>query len=252
MLTSTTHKRSDASVIRLAGELNVSSYQQVRDAVVKVALDDARPVIVDVDDLEVQDGANWAVFTSARWCVQQWPEVPIVLVSSNPFVRKRLVDLTVARYVPVYDAVDAASEAIGGGTCRYRHRARERFGPHSSSVNAALIFVTEHLEAWSLRERIPVAGTVVTVFVENALSYTEAEFDVRLEGTDDQVVVGVSDSSPALALRRERPPGSCPAGLDVVSALCRSWGNTPTSSGKTVWARIGPDDSFGRITRRLN
>ncbi|WIM89252.1 STAS domain-containing protein [Candidatus Mycobacterium wuenschmannii] len=249
MFTSTVDAQSDAAVMRLSGILNARTYQEIRDSVVKVAVDEARAVIVDVNNLDVRDGESWAVFTSARWCVQQWPEVPIVLVSSDPAVRARLTALSVARYVPVYDTVAAAHEALGDGTCRYLHRAREWFEPSPCSVNTALLFVHEHLLAWSMRDRVPVASTVVTVFAENALAHTRAGFDIRLEGTDDEAIVAVSDSSHALAVRQERPPGSCPASLDIVSSLCRRWGNTPTTTGKTVWARIGPNDTFAGITR---
>ena len=131
------------------------------------------------------------------------------------------------------------------------HRAREQFGPHAHSVNAALMFVRDHLEAWSMRDKLAVASTVTTVFAENALSYTRSGFDIRLEGTTDEIVVAVSDVSPSLAVRRERPIGGCPGGLDIVSALCHRWGNTLTSTGKTVWARISADDTFGGITGRL-
>ena len=134
---------------------------------------------------------------------------------------------------------------------RYVHRAREQFGPHAHSVTFALMFVRDHLEAWSMRDKVAVAGTVTTVFAENALSYTRSGFDIRLEGSTDEVVVAVSDASPSLAVRRERPLGSCPGGLDIVSALCQRWGNTLTSTGKTVWAGIGADDTFGGITGLL-
>jgi hypothetical protein len=106
-------------------------------------------------------------------------------------------------------------------------------------VNSALMFVRDHLEAWSMRDKLAIASTVTTVFAENALSYTRSGFDLRLEGTADEVVVAVSDASPSFAVRRERPIGSCPGGLDIVSALCQRWGNTATPTGKTVWARIG-------------
>jgi hypothetical protein len=134
---------------------------------------------------------------------------------------------------------------------RRAHRAREQFGPHAHSVTFALMFVRDHLEAWSMRDKVAVAGTVTTVFAENALSYTRSGFDLRLEGTADEVVVAVSDASPSLAVRRERPIGSCPGGLDIVSALCQRWGNTATSTGKTVWARIGADDALAGITGLL-
>jgi anti-anti-sigma regulatory factor len=251
MLTSTTHTRADAAVIRLSGVLDARTYQQVRDSVVTVAIDQSTAVIVDINDLEVRDEQSWAVFTSASWHVQQWPEVPIALVSGDPGVRKRLTDRSVTRHVPVYDTLDAAGNAIRGGKYGYRHRAHEKFGAHSSSVNSALLFVREYLVAWSMCDKIPVASTVVTVFAENALSYAADGFDVRLEGTSTEVVIAVSDSSTASAMRRERPRGSRPAGLDIVSALCCRWGNTPTSAGKTVWARIGPDPTFAGITGLL-
>lgn len=134
---------------------------------------------------------------------------------------------------------------------RYVHQARGQFGPHAHSVNAALMFVRDHLVAWSMCDKVALASTVTTVFAENALSHTRGGFDVRLEGTTDEVVVAVSDASPTLAVRRERPFGSCLGGLDIVSELCHRWGNTPTSSGKTVWARIGADETFAGITGLL-
>jgi anti-anti-sigma regulatory factor len=252
MLSSTTEACPGFVVVRLTGVLNARTYQQVRDAVIKAAVEADQSVIVDVNALKVEGDSTWTVFTSARWHVQQWPEVPIALVCRNSVVRQRLVDLSVARYVPVYRDVAAAAAAFGDGTHRYLHRARERFEPRPSSVSSALIFVHEHLVAWSMHDKIPVASTVVNVLAENALSHTRGGFDIRLEGGDDQVLVAVSDTSSALAVRRERPRGTSPAGLDIVSALCRRWGNTPMSPGKTVWARIGPDDTFagiGRLTR---
>lgn len=102
---------------------------------VKVAIDQSTAVIVDVNDLEAHDDQSWAVFTTARWHIQQWPEVPLALVSSDPGVRKRVNDRSVACRVPVYDTLAAAREAVGGGKCRYPHRARERFDRYPSSVN---------------------------------------------------------------------------------------------------------------------
>jgi anti-anti-sigma regulatory factor len=252
MLTSIRHGATGVTVLRLAGVLDVRSYPQVRDSVMKAALDAGSALIVDVDELEPRDDHVWTVFTSARWENQQWPDIPIALVSADPVVRRRLRDyLSVARYLPVYSSVATAVDAIGDGDCRHRYLACEQFGPHAHSVHAALMFVRDHLVAWSMRDKIAVASTVTTVFAENALCYTRGGFDIRLEGTTDEVVIAVSDASPTLAVRRERPLGGCLAGLDIVSALCHRWGNTPTSTGKTVWARIGADDAFAGITGLL-
>ena len=34
------------------------------------------------------------------------------------------------------------------------------------------------------------------------------------------------------------------SGLAIVAALSRDWGSTPTASGKTVWAIIGPENQL--------
>jgi hypothetical protein len=242
---------TDNIVMRLVGVLDDRTYRQVHDAVTKAAVDGLPAVIIDVDGLEVPSDRAWAVFTSARWRVPPWPDVVIALACRDPLVRRRLTDLSVARYSPVYSSVAAAAAAIGEGSCRYVHRAREKFGPHSFSVRATQIFVREHLMAWSMLDRIPVTSTAATVFAENALSYTRHGFDVRLEATSDDVLVAVSDASTTPVIRRERAPGSLPAGLDIVAALCSRWGSTPMSSGKTVWAHIGPDDTLAGIAELL-
>jgi anti-anti-sigma regulatory factor len=251
MLTSSIEARRGAAVMRLTGTLDDRTYRQVRDSVIKVAVDTSAAVVIDVNGLQVCGEQAWAAFTSARSHVQQWPGVPIALVLADPMDRLRLQVLSFANHVPVYPDVGVAT-AMLGETVRRRHRgADERFGPHASSVNGALVFVREHLLAWSMHDRIAVASTVATVFAENALTHAGNDFEVRVEDVEDNVIVAVSDGSPALAVRRERPPGSCPTGLDIVAALCRHWGNAPTATGKTVWARIGPDDTFAGIANLL-
>ena len=247
MLASITQGRTGVTVLRLTGVLDADDYPQVSDSLVKAALRAGPALIVDIDGLRARDGRVWGVFTGARWPIQQWPEIALALVSSDPAVQRRLGDVSVGSYLPVYSTVAAAADAIADGDCRHRHRARERFGPHPCSVNSALMFVRDHLEAWSMRDKIAVASTVINVFAENALSHTRSGFDIRLEGSTDEIFIAVSDASPVLAVRRERPLGSCPAGLDIVSALCRRWGNTPTATGKTVWARVGAADTFAGI-----
>src|SRR5277367_3815925 len=163
MLTSIAHGPTGVTVLRLAGVLDVRSYPRVCDSVMKAALDAGRALIVDVGELEARDDHVWTVFASARWDVRQWPEVAIALVSADPVVQRRLRDLSVARDLPVYPCVAAAADAVGDGDRRHRLRACEQFGPHGHSVNAASMFVRDHLVAWSMRDKIAIASTVTTV-----------------------------------------------------------------------------------------
>ncbi|MGC2654461.1 MAG: STAS domain-containing protein [Mycobacterium sp.] len=240
------------AVMRLSGVLHAATYRQARDAVIKAALDQTTAVIIDVNELDVRDEGSWAVFTSARWHVKPWPDVTIALACRDHTVRRLLTRLSITRYVPVFATVSAAAAAIGSRRCRYDHRARAHVAPQRSSIRGARVFVRDNLAQWSMTHNIPVAITVANIFVENALSYTDDGCEVRLESTEeDGVVIAVSDTSTTPAVRRERTPGSLPAGLDVVAALCGQWGNVPTTTGKTVWAKISPDDTIGGIAELL-
>src|ERR1700761_708393 len=83
MLTTLAQVSYGNSVLRPVGVLDARTYRQARDAIVKAALDRSTAVIVDVDGLHVPDDSSWAVFTSARWHVQDWPHVVIALASRD-------------------------------------------------------------------------------------------------------------------------------------------------------------------------
>lgn len=248
-----THAQTVAgcAVMRLSGSLHAGTYRQARDAVMEAALDQTAAVIIDINDLDVRDEYSWTVFTSAHWHVNQWPNAAIALACRDHSVRRLLTRMSIARHVPVFATVSAAASAVGSGRCRYDHRARAHVAHERSSIQSARVFVRDNLAQWSMTSKIPVAITVANIFIENALSYTHDSCELRLESTDNDVVVAVTDTSSAPALRRERTHGSLPAGLDVVAALCGQWGNIPTTTGKTVWAKIGPDDTIGGIAELL-
>ena len=61
------------------------------------------------------------------------------------------------------DVAVLRSAGVSDVRSRHVHLAREQFGPHAHSVNSALMFVRDHLEAWSMRDKIAAAGTVTAV-----------------------------------------------------------------------------------------
>jgi STAS domain len=233
-----------AVLLTVRGTLDSTTYRSLRDQIIKTALDEPKAVIVDVTHLDVPAESAWVVFTSARWHVAKWPEVAIMLVCGDPAGRSAITRHGVARYVPLYPsvraAVDAASCAISPPP---RQRARAELPAQLTSLRRARELVTDCLTAWSQPELIPVTKVVVTAFVENVLQHTDSSAGVRLEFDGSAVTVAVEDGSHLPAGLREDPkPYAVPSGLHIVSALCRAWGNAPTSSGKTVWAVIGPEN----------
>lgn len=231
-------------VLTVGGVLDVSSYLPLRDAIIKAALEEPDAVIINVSRLTVPTESALAVFTSASWLVGRWPEVPIILACKRRAGRDAIARNGVARYVPVYPSVQMALAALAtSGPPPYRRRARANLVPTLASLRRSRDLVAEWLSAWSQTELIPVAKVIVTALVENVLQHTDGSLSVRLETDGATVTVAVEDTSHAPASVRESACGAdAPSGLRIVSALCRTWGNSPTSSGKTVWAIIGPEN----------
>jgi anti-anti-sigma factor len=233
--------RQDVPVLVMDGVLDSSTYRSVRDAVIKAALDEPSAVIVDVNRLCVPSASAWSVFTSARWHVSVWPDVPILLVCAQPRVRRAITAGGLTRYVPVHPTLESALDALRGRSSPARRRARTELPVTRVAVGLARAMVTDWLTRWDKCDLIPVAATVATVFVENVLDHTDSAPVLFVETYRDTVTVAVEDCSDQLPGRHEDAyrGAEIVSGLAIVSALCRVWGAAPTSSGKAVWALVG-------------
>lgn len=198
-------------------------------------------MIVDVSGLEVAAESAWAVFTSARWHVTRWPEVPLVLVCRHVQGRSALQRNGVTRYVPVFSGIEEAVAAVAAEQpLKHRRRAKEELPAERISLCSAREMVEQWLTAWSREELIPVAKIVVTAFVENVLQHTRSAPSVRLEASGETVTVAVGDENRAPAVVREHSDGPRPSGLKIVASLCRMWG----------WHRRPPARRSGRSSAR--
>ena len=232
------------SVLSIAGVLDSSTYGALRAQIIKAILAEPAAVVIDITGLIVPAESALAVFTSARWYVDQWCDVPVVLVCAHRALRVALDNSGITRYVTAFRSVDEALCALTRvPSRRQRRRARAELPAITASVARARELVSAWLTRWSQEEFIPVAKMIVTVLVENVLLHTDGAPGVRVETNGTTVTVAVDDASSVQALRRERAAGIEQAsGLAIVAALSRCWGNAPTPSGKTVWAVIGPEN----------
>jgi hypothetical protein len=142
--------------------------------------------------------------------------------------------------------MELALDALQGRPLQLRRRARTSLARNISSLEVARSVIAEWLTQWEIEEVIPVTATLATVFVENVLDHTESAPVLIVESLDDTVTVAVEDNSSHLPGRHEDADvrADMVSGLAIVAALCRTWGATPTSSGKTVWALIGRENQF--------
>ncbi|QLL06642.1 STAS domain-containing protein [Mycobacterium vicinigordonae] len=240
--------RTEQGVVVLTadGVLDTSNAAELRDSVTKATLDVPAAVVVDVSALQVSDETMWsAALVSARWHMNSRPDVPIVLVSANRAARDAITRSGAARFMPVYPTEKGALKAVTRLGRRKLQHAQAQLPANLSSLRESRQLVREWLTNWSKQGLIPVALVVVNVFVENVLEHTGSDPIMRIECDGQTATIAVSDTSNAAAVRLTSPPkGIDVSGLAIVDALCRAWGSTPTSSGKTVWAIIGPENQL--------
>nr|WP_232078966.1 sulfate transporter [Mycobacterium florentinum] len=229
----------------MTGLLNSATYRTLRDAVIDAALDEPRAVIADVNGLSVPAESAWSVFTSARWHVTAWPDVPILLVCQHSAYRRSITATGIARCVPLYSGREAALAAAIKRPLRDRRRLRTQLPARAVSLGLARALIGQWLTAWAQGCLIPVVGTIATILVDNVLKHTDSAPVLIVESLQDTVVVAVEDDSQVPAGRLEDESGSeTLSGLSIVSALCRVWRSTPKSSGKTVWALVGRENQL--------
>ncbi len=230
-------------LLTVVGTLDSSTYRELRDSVIKAALDEPPAVLVDVSGLTDTAPSAWSVFTSARWHVSTWPDIPILLVCTHPDVAEQIARTGVTRTVPLHSDTQSALQSLVQGE-RLRRRAHTELPRHLSSLHSSREFVDEWLTDWSQDQLIPAAKVVVNVLVENVLWHTQSRPGILLENTDSAVTIAVQDSHCAPAMVHEAAGGGTDrtSGLVVVGLLCRAWGSAPTPGGKTVWAVIGPEN----------
>lgn len=233
------------AILTVDGVLDVSNSTALRDSIMKAKLDEPSAVIIDVTALQVPSESAWSAFTSAHWQLDTRPDVPIVLVCAHRAGRDAIARGEVARFMPVYATANSAMKAIERLALRTVQRAEARLPANLTSLRESRRLVREWLTAWSQTALIPVALVVVNVFLENVLEHTGSDPVVRIECDGATATIAVSDGSNSPALRLPSPAkGVDVSGLAIVAALSRAWGSTPTSSGKTVWAVIGPENQL--------
>lgn len=149
--------RDEVVHLAVSGVLDSVTYRGLRDAVIKAALDEPRAVIVDVNGLSVPSATAWTVFTSARWHVSTWPDVPILLVCDEPRTRRAIESAGVARYVPVHAAHESALRDVHGQSLQIRRRARAEPAAGPAGVGLARAMITDWLTGWGASELIPVS-----------------------------------------------------------------------------------------------
>jgi hypothetical protein len=227
-------------VVNPVGVLDITTYAQLRDTLIKYAADEPSAVIVDVDELAVPSAYLLTVFTSVWMQLTEWPGVPLLLVASERARRAQLVTSPICLYVPVTPDLRAAIQAVGEAPTRRRRRLTLTPDPGSSAV--ARQFVRQLCRQWQIAWASEDASAVATELIENVVHHTTSTPELRLDLRDGLLSIAVADDDPRPAVLREAAIRAMPsAGLAIVAKLSQLWGCAPTGEGKVVWAVLEVD-----------
>ncbi|OBH16662.1 STAS domain-containing protein [Mycobacterium sp. E3247] len=244
-LAAATRTDQSVAILTVDGALDTTNSAALRDHILQATLGEPAAVIVNISALKVLADSAWSTFIGAYWQIRSDPHVPVVLVCAHRGTREAITRNGVAYFMPVYSTEKAATKALSQQSRRAVRRADAQLPADLTSLRESRRLVREWLTAWSQSTLIPVALVVVNVFVENVLEHTASVPVVRIERHGATATIAVSDSSHAPALRLPSPAnGIDVSGLAIVGALSRAWGSTPTATGKTVWAVIGPENQL--------
>jgi hypothetical protein len=238
----TLRQHRGAVVVEPVGVLDVLTYAELRDTLLKAAVEAPSAVIVDIEHLSMPSTHLLTVFSVVWMRVCEWPGVPLLLVATDSVRRAQLISSPVSGYVPVHPDLTAAMRTTSRPPVR--RRCCMSLPATAASSGVAREFVRQLCCRWGIVSMIEDASAVATELIENVVQHTESPAELRLELRKGILSVAVSDRDPRPAILREAASELMPsAGLAIVARVARVWGCTPTATGKIVWAvlRVGPD-----------
>ncbi|MEV6903994.1 ATP-binding protein [Amycolatopsis sp. NPDC051372] len=229
------HRRTSSTVVTATGHLTVAAYSELRDYLLKSAVEAPDGLVADISGLDVDDSMLVSVFTLVAMRIGEWPAIPLAVVSTSAEHRALLRRRTVDRYASVHADTQ---EAEAGLDRPVRLRGQQEIVRSPRAAAHARWFVREKCADWRVPHLGDDACLVVTELVENTMAHTESAPRLRLDLRREIFTVAVADDSPVNAYLREGLGFADRGfGLRLVARLARTWGSSRTwQGGKVVWA----------------
>jgi anti-anti-sigma factor len=210
------HSTKDGcQVVTLTGSIDLFSVARVQRAILKQLGEPPPAIICDLSRVEGIDPLCAGVFTSIRHPALGWPGTALVLCGTQPAVADTLIQLGVARSLPMYPSLD---EALANARAR-----------------------PERLRALLTSE-----------LVTNAVVHAHTALELRVELRGSRLQVAVHDQDPdlvgVLAAKQGIDRG---LGLQIVDQVASAWGvRQSKAGGKTVWCTLKLPPQHAEIVGR--
>lgn len=223
-------------LVRVTGQLSVSSAPQVRLALMRCLVEQPDAVVLDLAGMGVAEPAAAAVFLAVSRQAAVWPGTPLLLAAPGPGV-SRLLTGGHYRRMAVFSTVDAAMSAEPGPRLP---AISDMMLPASGAPRRARDVAAGACARWDLRHLIDPARLIAGELVTNAVVHARTLLSLRLTLSLRHLLLAVRDGSaevPQLPGRVSTDPDA-PRGMLLVDAMSVRWGSQPTHDGKVVWATL--------------
>jgi len=223
-------------VVRPDGQLDLSTYAQLRDGLLKVMADEPRAVLVELSKLRVRSSALLSVFVAVWMRCSTWTNVPLVLVAIGEPLLSALRAQGVPRFVTTCQTMAEAWNTIGTTTLRRRADLGLTGAPISG--RRARVFLRDTCRRWEMSTLGEDAILVGCALVDHAIEDECGPHLLRMELRPSGLAISVRSGS-----RSWRNPSTGPSDPDgsrslaIVAGLSVAWGRWPArDGGEVTWA----------------
>jgi anti-anti-sigma regulatory factor/anti-sigma regulatory factor (Ser/Thr protein kinase) len=236
-LTYRLERRFPVAVVRLVGELTVTTSQVARSAMLESMVEEPTSIVVDLSSVTSADHLAVRVFPDLAAQARRWPGAAVLLCGALRPVADALRRASVDREVAVHTSFQAALEVAAEAPIPLR--VRQRLEPASHAPRVARELAADACSDWDLLGAATSAQIVSSELVTNAVRHAGTVMDLTVSLRDRHLRVSVRDRTGRMA-RRQSPSESDDhgRGLLIVEAVASAWGSAPTPDGKVVWAAV--------------
>ncbi|MDP9793642.1 anti-anti-sigma regulatory factor [Catenuloplanes nepalensis] len=227
------------TLVRLRGDLTLSSAPQVRLTLSKCLADVPDALIVDLAGLRVREPVALSVFRTVAWQAAVWPGTPLLLCAPAPETAHLLAGDGPGRLT----IFPTASDALAARAARRMPTVGDTVLPMAGASRRARDLAEQACNRWNLPTLGVPAALIAGELVTNAIVHARTMADLRVSLGRRFLLVVVRDGSLATP-HLDSGPADAPAtgrGLRLVEAIARRWGFLPAPGGKVVWAGLPVD-----------
>lgn len=226
------------AVLRLSGQLHVTSATAVLDALHEALAAQPAAIVVDLGQTTVLDDAALTMFAAFARTAAGWLACPLLVCAPTEPQRADLERLAVSRAVPVYP--DRQTALLAAAALPAPRRKVHPLPALAVACRMARDLVDEACHAWQLSPEVrDDAAVVVTELVSNAVCHGGGDIQLQVAVGRHFLHLAVGDGSrnlPRFGYADSNNSGG--RGLIVIDAVAAGWGTTPSGPGKTVWATV--------------